>query len=321
MRRPALLHEHRRQPRVERARLEQRRRARPATGAGRGRRRSPPGRPRRRPAPRSGPASSGSPRTRRSTFASSCGSRPPAPEPLRRSTIGGSGPYAETTEASTAAPVGVVISLATGPASTGTPCSSATTAGGGTGSGPCAPAGGARPQDDRTGRQPGEPEGVETRCGADDVGDGVERTDLVEVHLVRRGPVDGGLGGGEPGEDVERRRAHRLAEVGPLEQAADVGPRARAGRLVDDDVDLAGAETGPGHRRALEAHRLDADAVDGVLQHREVDPDVDQRAQQHVAGDARGAVEPADHLAVPVNARCVGRRARRRPLPRSRCRC
>ncbi len=175
------------------------------------------------------PASRGSPSTSRRTFASSSGSRPPAPVPLPRSTIGGSGPYDDTTEASTAAPVGVVISRATGPASTGAPRSRATTAGGGTGSGPCAPRVVPDPRTTGLEVRPRQTEGVETGCHADDVGDRVERADLVEVDLLRRRAVDGGLGSRQAGEDVERRRPHRLGELRLLQQVAHVRPRPGAG--------------------------------------------------------------------------------------------
>ena len=47
----------------------------------------------------------------------------------------------------------------------------------------------------------------EARADADDVGDRVERADLVEVHVQRVVAVHRGLGDGEPLEDPQREVA------------------------------------------------------------------------------------------------------------------
>ena len=46
-------------------------------------------------------------------------------------------------------------------------------------------------------------------AGADDVDDGVDRADLMEVHVLDRLAVGLRLGRGEGGKDRERRVAHR----------------------------------------------------------------------------------------------------------------
>ena len=135
-------------------------------------------------------------------------------------------------------------------------------------------------------------------AAAHDVGDRVEPADLVEVHVVDRDAVDRCLGMREPGEDVERVGAHRVAERCGLQQRAHVGPGARGGVVGDLDVDLAGADPGADDVAAHQPHRLGADRVDAGLQHVELDACVDECTQQHVAADAGRAVEPADHCAV-----------------------
>ena len=69
-------------------------------------------------------------------------------------------------------------------------------------------------------------ERVQAGAAANDVGDRVERADLVKVHLLGAHTVGDGLGPGQSREDVERAGAHRVVEVGALEQAADVPPGA-----------------------------------------------------------------------------------------------
>ena len=67
-------------------------------------------------------------------------------------------------------------------------------------------------------------------------------------------------------------------------------------------------EPGPGHRPGGQPHRLGAERVDGGLQHRQVGPRTDQRAEQHVAAGAGGRVDPGDRHA---GARTAARRATR----------
>ena len=79
-------------------------------------------------------------------------------------------------------------------------------------------------------------EGGEARADADDVGDRVERTDLVERDVERVAAVDGGLGDGEPLEDGGPRGRARRVEGGGEQQGADVAPGAVVDRVGDLDV-------------------------------------------------------------------------------------
>jgi len=59
----------------------------------------------------------------------------------------------------------------------------------------------------------------EAGAGGDDVGDRVERPDLVEVDVVGLGPVDPGLGGGERREHLEGELPRGVVEGRRLEEA------------------------------------------------------------------------------------------------------
>ncbi len=138
-------------------------------------------------------------------------------------------------------------------------------------------------------------EGVQGRADADDVDDGVGRADLVELHIVGRDTVDGALGFGELGEDTVGALAHPVGERGVGEQLPD-GPHRSVlvpVRGVGDD----GLGRGdPAPLGALERQRVavQAEAVERRGDLGGVGAGVDQRAEQHVAGHPRGAVDVDD---------------------------
>ena len=114
-----------------------------------------------------------------------------------------------------------------GPAYDGTPRSSSATAGGGTGRVPCAPR--TVPEPTATGETTtsSAPRCDEAGAHPDDVGDRVERADLVEVHVERVVAVHGGLGDGEPLEDRAAPGRAPRRRVGA--ERAGRGCRARCG--------------------------------------------------------------------------------------------
>ena len=130
------------------------------------------------------------------------------------------------------------------PATTGTPASSSSTAGPGIGTTPCAPR--AEPLPSATGRggQPGQPEVLEPGDDADDVGQRVERADLVEVHLVGGDPVHAALGDGQPLEHRQGAVADGRCQGGARRAAP--GRRPRCGGAADS----AARARAPGWRRA-----------------------------------------------------------------------
>ncbi len=133
----------------------------------------------------------------------------------------------------------------------------------------------------------------------DDVGDRVQRPDLVEVHVVGVGAVHGRLGDREPVERVVRPHPDVLVQPGLGEQGADVGPGAVRDAVRDLDVAAGRGEPVAGHalgddRDVLGCHRLDR-----VGDHPDRDAGAHQRTEQHVAARPRRRVDPADHGAEP----------------------
>ena len=146
-----------------------------------------------------------------------------------------------------------------------TSASSASTAGAGTGSRPCAAR--TMPCPSATGEPtvPARP-GVQRGGHPDDVGDRVQRADLVEVHLLGRRPVRCGLRRGQPGEHVEggpRTGSARSAASSSPRMFAQV--RTTGAALVRTWTQVAARPprtAGSGSSR----DRLGADRVDGGLE-------------------------------------------------------
>ena len=237
VRRPALLHQDRRQPRIGRPGLEQPRRGRPATAAGRGRRRWSPARPARwsgsasagdcvdgvaagRPAGRSaGCPARGCRRRCRNPTMRPHGMRPPARH--GRGEQRGAGRRAQ------------LVRLVAGVhGRAGLRRAARPPPGTGTGSRPCARADHPWPSATAEAATPRHAEGVQRGSHPDDVRHRVESADLVEVHLLRGRAVRRRLGTGQPGEDVQGDAAYRLGQLGVLEQAAQVRPRTHDGAGV-----------------------------------------------------------------------------------------
>jgi len=96
---------------------------------------------------------------------------------------------------------------------------------------------------------------IERKRDAEDVGDGVGRADLVEVHLVGLHVVHEGLGPGHDSQRVERAVFHLLGQRRRLEQLAQLGPVSARGTIFGD----AEAYTGDAARRArgsIDLHAL-----------------------------------------------------------------
>jgi hypothetical protein len=83
---------------------------------------------------------------------------------------------------------------------------------------------------------------VDAGAGADDVDDGVEGADFVEVDLVAGGVVDLGFGIGEAGEGGDGGFFDGVGEGGVLDDGGDVGEVAMGIGLGGLDVGEGGAE-------------------------------------------------------------------------------
>ncbi len=154
-----------------------------------------------------------------------------------------------------------------------------------------------RPDGDRSGDHLVDRQRLEGGGDADDVDDGVDGADLVELDIVGIDAVDRALGLGERVEHRLGTAAHAFGQVGAAEQLANVtgGPVLVAvPGSFDDDVR-------PRRRHAAALHTLerqrvavDAEPGEGGEHGLAVGAGVDEGAEQHVAGDAGAALRVGD---------------------------
>ncbi len=137
-----------------------------------------------------------------------------------------------------------------------------------------------------------DPQEVKTDSGTDDVGDRIDRADLVEVHLLQGGVVH--LGFGLPDEQKDalgKLTGSRRQFAAGVDHRFDVVQVAVSvfGRVLDIDFDRTEARFFDDFRadlHLLEAHRGDA-GLNSLQRH----PQVQQRAEDHIATDAAETVK------------------------------
>jgi hypothetical protein len=133
----------------------------------------------------------------------------------------------------------------------------------------------------------------------------------VEMDVVRGHPVHAALGVGEAAEDLDRRRPDARGQVRRSDQGADVRPRAvRMVRRTALHVGPECAQPGPRHGARPDGDLVRDDRGHGGPDRVEGRAGVEQGPEQHVAGDARGRVDPQIHGR---NRKARGPRPRLRP--------
>jgi len=143
---------------------------------------------------------------------------------------------------------------------------------------------------------------VETGGGADHVHDGIDGTHLVEMDALGRDPVHAPLRLGERREDRESAIAHGRPQPCRRQQPADLPPAAPVVRgivrILPPPTRAAGYDDAQVTRRQRAApdardHQTMRDAeareIDGQLAPREAG--IEQRRQEHVAGDPGEGIE------------------------------
>ena len=154
---------------------------------------------------------------------------------------------------------------------------------------------------------------------ADDVDDGVDGADLVELHVPGIDTVDGSFGGGEGVEHRLRPVADEVGQVGGLEQLADL-PR-RAVRVVvvvvDDDVGPRGRHAAALHPLEGQRVAVDTQTTERLVHRAGVGAGVDEGAEEHVAGDAGAALHVGDSRRAHVALRSIRATAHAAPKPLS----
>ena len=183
----------------------------------------------------------------------------------------------------------------------------------------------ARADGDRRDDQLVEPEVLEPRADADDVGDRVEGADLVEVHVVGRGAVHRGLRDGQPLEASRARgRAPSSGSRRVLEQRADVAPGA-VGAAVGD----ARPRPGSPRTRAASRSRPTGRRARGPPRRRRDRARLSGTPAPTRAPSSMSPLAPEDASTQPITpssrdgrgARRCGPPGPRRPRRRTRCRC
>jgi hypothetical protein len=132
---------------------------------------------------------------------------------------------------------------------------------------------------------------VETEHRADDVGDGVGCSHLVEVHPLRVDAVDLRFGLGEAEEDVHRPPFDLLREAARLDERHDVLEVAVLVLCRVVHHDASGADAVAPLGGAAEAQTLDPQGIQRALKLFQREADVDQSTEQHIAADAAEGVD------------------------------
>ena len=116
----------------------------------------------------------------------------------------------------------------------------------------------------------------------------------MEVDLLGVDVVDPALGVGEPPERVLRTLARPLGQARGVDQRADRAPVAVRLAGAAWIVAWVGADRVAAHLLRAQLEPLDAEPGQPCADHPRIGAGVEQRAQQHVAGDAGHAVEVED---------------------------
>ena len=135
------------------------------------------------------------------------------------------------------------------------------------------------------------PPATRARGDADDVDDGVEGADLVELDVLRIDAVDGALDLGEA-PNVARARS-RTRSAGRPRSGASISRQVRRGRGPPSATTTAGSRTTAAPRRRRRATTPGtASPPIAAAPSAKVGAGVEEGAEQHVAGDAGEGVHP-----------------------------
>ncbi len=157
---------------------------------------------------------------------------------------------------------------------------------------------GAGAETDRCARHRRRAEVEPRRERTDDIDDRIDRAHLVEVDVVDVDPVHGGLGDRETSERGASTVAHRLGERGGADHRVDRRPAPVVVVIGGGDGDRGGGDAPAGGQGRVEGPLGQADRADEVADHVELGTEVDERGEEHVAGDADGRVDPQAHRVV-----------------------
>jgi len=134
-------------------------------------------------------------------------------------------------------------------------------------------------------------EKFETDGGADDIEDGVDRSDFVEMDLVYRDLVDFGFGFGEAGENFSGTIGGAGGEGSISDALEDDREVAMMVVFAGVDFDVGGEEGSPLDFFGGDGPVFEAEFAEFGFDGAEGGTGVDQGAEDHIAADAGEAVE------------------------------
>ena len=152
--------------------------------------------------------------------------------------------------------------------------------------------------DDNPGTRFQQAERVECGGAANDVGNRVQRTDLVQVDLLQILPVDRSLGRAQETEDVTGEGGYGWRKGRCGDEGQHVANGARRGCCVNLNVCLEGSKSMPTGRAGADLDWFDVQCFDCRCHRLNRCAGVEQCAQQHVAGRASGRIDPDATAAV-----------------------
>ena len=145
----------------------------------------------------------------------------------------------------------------------------------------------------RAGFEPLDAQQVETDGSPDDIDDRIDRSDLMEMDLLERDPMNGRLGLAKAAKDPLGQLVLARGQTCLVDHVLDMMqvPMHVLGRRFDHGVRRPKAPAADGLESQL---TIQTQAGNGRLNRPRIDTRIDQRPQGHVARDAAEAVEIAD---------------------------
>lgn len=149
------------------------------------------------------------------------------------------------------------------------------------------------PEADRPDGDPCGIDGVQKQPHAEDVDQRIDRTDLVEVHLVERHAVGNRLDLTERPEGSTSPHLDSGREIADFDQLVDIGPATVSGRraAINHDLDTGARESTTADRALVEPIPGEVELVEGVERGGRA-MEFDKSTEKHVARRTKRRIDP-----------------------------
>ena len=141
---------------------------------------------------------------------------------------------------------------------------------------------------------PLDPEQLEPPDRADDVENCVDCSHFMEMQVVRCHSVDCSFDCGDRLESGVRRARHLFRNFYGIYQSMDLGDRPAVWLFRNVEVDFDAAHSGALHVGDADSDTFQTECSRQSFEPRFVESVVDERADEHVAGDTAGGIEDRD---------------------------